>query len=903
MCGRIKKSVVSMLMSVILLVCGTTGNVFLHPVCAGSQDKAARTILFYGCGSDLEDEEAGFLSRNLRQIMEAKIRPDTHVIIMTGGSGFWELEPEYLDGAEHITINENQRHQLWECTGADEEGNHGKMKLLGTIPEVVTKSMSDPGTFLAFINYGAENYPAEKYDLICWDHGGGPAGGYALDNLDGDERAYMPLGGLVSAIQNSAVVQNTDQKKFDFIDFDACMMGNAEVVTALAPYTDYFIGSAEVVPPYGQEYTTWFNKLYKDPDIDSYALGREIVDAFDAFYSRTGEEWSGSRATLAVVNTQNFMTRMFPCLKEMTGILRSEIFEKGTLNNKYNYYDETIAALGTIFYSQEELIDVGDFARCVGICLTELDNEASEDEDTYANRYTHAAVELVRIMQDQDFSGDDVIYAKSSQAMKKKVKYRLQRDNEGEVTRGIGTIDPGGLSFFLGSSLGGRVPQYVKSLNGVCENLDTGDPAWGFFDDLKKIALGYAIVMESGRIIPGLSCQNKEISPDTVMEELSDSSDKFNEYIKLAKEEGLDNIEEWLSEVIGQQALEVIREENISVEAVRTSGRDASKGYYISLSDSSIKIVNNVKLQMLVGFPGKEGPERMLKLGIFIGVMADDMLLPGLKNGDEPVTAVYQGTSCVFDAELPGLEWYEMSYDGGRSIIALDQAMEDEMVDEIYRIPIKLLRRDAEDEEQAEEGVLEALSQPDGSLAIQGYAENSRTPQPTIPIDNDSLDGARIILTGTMLDGDGNETSEDLSGLITLTEEKGRGLTIVKKPLEEIQGADATRIQSIGKVDDIYYHSFDITDKLREADRKAEAGEYRTNIASPDVSIEVSAATDSGEPQEPEVTVTYEGKTLKNGTDYEIWYENNAETGTAAVAVFGLGNYCGMTVRTFTIIS
>ena len=47
---------------------------------------------------------------------------------------------------------------------------------------------------------------------------------------------------------------------------------------------------------------------------------------------------------------------------------------------------------------------------------------------------------------------------------------------------------------------------------------------------------------------------------------------------------------------------------------------------------------------------------------------------------------------------------------------------------------------------------------------------------------------------------------------------------------------------------------------------------------------------------------TYEGKTLKNGTDYEICYENNVETGTAIVVVFGIGNYCGMNVQTFTIM-
>ena len=91
----------------------------------------------------------------------------------------------YLDGAERIWNDEKQRHQVWECSGVDADGNHGRLKLLGTVPDTVTKSMSDPDTLQSFIDYGVANYPAEKYDLICWDHGGGPAGGFALDNLDG----------------------------------------------------------------------------------------------------------------------------------------------------------------------------------------------------------------------------------------------------------------------------------------------------------------------------------------------------------------------------------------------------------------------------------------------------------------------------------------------------------------------------------------------------------------------------------------------------------------------------------------------------------------------------------------------------------------------------------------------
>ena len=42
--------------------------------------------------------------------------------------------------------------------------------------------MSDPQTLKDFIDYSVDNFPAEKYDLILWDHGGGPTGGFAVDN-------------------------------------------------------------------------------------------------------------------------------------------------------------------------------------------------------------------------------------------------------------------------------------------------------------------------------------------------------------------------------------------------------------------------------------------------------------------------------------------------------------------------------------------------------------------------------------------------------------------------------------------------------------------------------------------------------------------------------------------------
>ena len=51
----------------------------------------------------------------------------------------------------------------------------------------------------------------------------------------------------------------------------------------------------------------------------------------------------------------------------------------------------------------------------------------------------------------------------------------------------------------------------------------------------------------------------------------------------------------------------------------------------------------------------------------------------------------------------------------------------------------------------------------------------------------------------------------------------------------------------------------------------------------------------------PEVTVTFNGSTLKAGEDYEVAYDKNINAGTATVTVTGKGNFTGTASKTFTI--
>ena len=185
----------------------------------GEDEHAVRTVLMYLCGSDLESD-GGMATFNLKQILGANFSSDDDVryIVMTGGTAHWQLDDDdnsenengYLVFPEGVTVPDdavyvanpdvygdphsqisNMYNQIWEAKGADAHENAGKMVLIdgdgitGSSPkQSFDELMSDPDTLRAFINYGVQNYPADNYDLILWDHAGGPANGFAYDMHD-----------------------------------------------------------------------------------------------------------------------------------------------------------------------------------------------------------------------------------------------------------------------------------------------------------------------------------------------------------------------------------------------------------------------------------------------------------------------------------------------------------------------------------------------------------------------------------------------------------------------------------------------------------------------------------------------------------------------------------------------
>lgn len=231
-------------------------------------DKA--TVMVYMCGTDLESK-SGMASSDMKEMASATLNSNVDVIVYTGGCKSWRTGG--------ISNSVNQIYKI----------HNGQMTCL------VRNDGSDPmtrGTTLTrFINYCVKNYPANRKMLIFWDHGGGSISGFGYDERN-------PQSGSMSLKVIGDSLKATGQT-FDFVGFDACLMGTLESALTLAPYSDYLIGSEETEPGVGWYYTNWLNNLARNPSISTLSLGKIIVDDFVAYCN---QRCPGQKTTLSVVD-------------------------------------------------------------------------------------------------------------------------------------------------------------------------------------------------------------------------------------------------------------------------------------------------------------------------------------------------------------------------------------------------------------------------------------------------------------------------------------------------------------------------------------------------------------------------------------------------------------------------
>ena len=167
----------------------------------------------------------------------------------------------------------------------------------GSITEVDTadlSSMGSPDTLSDFLVWGTENYASEHMGLIFWNHGGGSITGVCFDELhDNDSVSLMEMD---AALMTCAEASG---RKFDFIGYDACLMGTIEVANVLATYADYMYASEEMEPGSGWDYTAIGNYLAEHPETTAADLGKVVCDSFMEACKKQQDD---SLTTLSVID-------------------------------------------------------------------------------------------------------------------------------------------------------------------------------------------------------------------------------------------------------------------------------------------------------------------------------------------------------------------------------------------------------------------------------------------------------------------------------------------------------------------------------------------------------------------------------------------------------------------------
>lgn len=293
-----------------------------------------KTIMIYMVGSDLESEYAA-ASSDIDEILNSGYDESSmHVLLYTGGCQRWHTSEIPEDTNTTFIVEDGELKELTSKTASN---------------------MGDPANLTEFLTYAYTNYPAEQYDLILWNHGGGAFFGYGYDETTGDS---LTLDELSKALAASPF---HDDNKLGFIGFDACLMANIETAHILSPYADYMIASQEPEPGNGWCYD-FFADIAAVQDVEE--IGQIIVDSYMEETSAYLETIPFSYCTICLSVLDLSQVQVCEAALDTLFAAANQDFNEATFSNFSSIRKNTkeIAASYSYTEGSYDVIDFGDYA-------------------------------------------------------------------------------------------------------------------------------------------------------------------------------------------------------------------------------------------------------------------------------------------------------------------------------------------------------------------------------------------------------------------------------------------------------------------------------------------------------------------------------------------------------------
>ena len=224
--------------------------------------------------------------------------------------------------------------------------------------------------------------PSDSYGLILGSHASGWMKGNSVQSKAfGDDDGYN-----IDIPDLADVLKNSFSEKLDFVLFDACMMGTAEVGYELRETTSYCIASVMETPVYGFPYDQILPYLYSE-NVDYSAVCHEFIS-----FNKIKDAW-GTCAVMDCSQMENLASAVKAKLSEWEDALSSV-----SMQNVQQY------GVGSYRYFSYDVLDFfRELGRKSGVVKTTDLNEAIASVQSALNQAVIAKDCLSGV--DYDFDG------------------------------------------------------------------------------------------------------------------------------------------------------------------------------------------------------------------------------------------------------------------------------------------------------------------------------------------------------------------------------------------------------------------------------------------------------------------------------------------------------------------
>lgn len=173
------------------------------------------------------------------------------------------------------------------------------------LKEYPSQVSTDKNVFQGVLSDMVSFSPTDKLGLIIGSHGSAwlntiSTSGRAL-GYDGNTSNSIELTDMVEAIE-------TVGNKFEFLLFDACFMGTAEVCYECRDLADYIIASVMEVPGYGFPYDYFLSDLYNGTITGYKKVCQSFVDYYKSEYEKGKDGCWGTIALVDCSEVTNLIT-------------------------------------------------------------------------------------------------------------------------------------------------------------------------------------------------------------------------------------------------------------------------------------------------------------------------------------------------------------------------------------------------------------------------------------------------------------------------------------------------------------------------------------------------------------------------------------------------------------------